>query len=205
MLVIKLFGVSPVFFSGVLRFVAHPSLLLVVFSLIGASFLTSDPSPVSDQRFGPMIIRQVPFPLFPPLLFCPSLAVQFGPGAQLVDMLAVILALLFSFLSAIHDAMIAPGERLCIHPLDQSGDRRGVYPWGGIGPIPPSFALTSMPFVLAFRLLFHPQWFVIPRDGDVNAPLYKTQLAGSVKSFARQSYQSYHEENSLRRGELLFQ
>ena len=146
-----------------------------------------------------MIIRQVPFPLFPPLLFRPSLAVQFGPGAQLVDMLAVILALFFSFLSAIHVATIVPGERLCIHPLDQSEvTAEGCTHGGGIVPISLSFALTSMPIVLAFLLLYREQWFHIPREGDVNAPLYKTQLAGSVKSFARQSYQSYHEENSPR-------
>ena len=112
------------FFSGVLCFVAHPSLLLVVFSLIVASFLTGDPSPAGNQFFGAMIIRQVPFPLFPPLLFRPSIAVQFGPGTQLVDMLAVILALFFSFflgallqlVHVVHVATMGPGELLLYSP-----------------------------------------------------------------------------------------
>ena len=108
------------FFSGVLRFVAHPSLLLFVFSLIVASFLTGDSASVGNQLFGAMVIRQVSFPLFPPLFVRPSIAVQFGPGAQVVTILMVIFALLFFlFLGAllqlfqtVHVAPTVPGERL---------------------------------------------------------------------------------------------
>ena len=158
MLVVKLFGVSPVFCSGVLCLVAHPSLSLFSFSLIDASLLTTGPSPVSDQGFGAMIIGQVPFPLSLFLLLRPSFAVHFSLGAQLVDMLAVILALLlFSFLGAIHVATIVPGERLCIHPLDQSEVSCDV----SCGDCQ-SIALTSLSFVVAFLLLFSEQWFDIP-------------------------------------------
>ena len=109
------------FFSGVLCLVAHPSLLLFSFSLIVGSLLALGPSPVGDQGFGAMIIGQVPFPLFPFLFLCPSFAVHFGLGAQLVDILAVILALLlFSFFGAVHVVPTVAGERLCIPTLDQS-------------------------------------------------------------------------------------
>ena len=108
------------FFSGVLRFVAHPSLLLFVFSLIVASFLTGDSASVGNQIFGAMVIRQVPFPLFPPLFVRPSISVQFGPGAQVLYILTVIFALLFflflgallHFFRAVHVAPIVPAERL---------------------------------------------------------------------------------------------
>ena len=84
------------FFSGVLRFVADPSPLLFVVSLIVASFLTGESSPAGNQLFGAMVIRQVPFPLFPPLFVRPSIAVQFGPGTQ-VSFAGNIRAVVFSF------------------------------------------------------------------------------------------------------------
>ena len=50
---------------------------------------------------------------------------------------------------------------------------------GGIGPSS-LICIDVRPFCL-------PLSFIGRLDGDVTAPIYKTQLAESVKSFARQS------------------
>ena len=107
-------------FSGILRRVVSPSPLLFAFALIVVSLLTRDSASVRNQLLGAVVVRQVPFPLFPPLLVRPSVSVQFGSGAQVLYVLAVIFALLFFlFLSAllqlfraVHVAMTDPGERL---------------------------------------------------------------------------------------------
>ena len=186
------------FLSGVLRFVPHPSPLLFVFSLIVASFLTGDSASAGNQIFGAMVIRQVSFPLFPPLFVRPSIAVQFGPGAQVVSILQVIFALLFSFfLGAIHVAPMVPGEHLLYSPSRPiRGDPEGCTHGGVLAPVL-SFALTSGPFVLAFRSLVGLSFLVtvtsLPRSIKSGS---QSQSSHSLDRAARTAMKRAHQEES---------